>query len=178
MTQQPRLIHQAELIDAPAVPLRKRPAAHQGAPAPRENSLTAMVAENRATAAAVVINEAWWPAQRAWLAAETDRLGAMLETAMASMKQRTDARWGKVWRLTARYEYMEETLQCVKEHPIVCLGCGFGFGADIPAEDVTGVSLRGLIDGGTWLRYCIQPPGGCNDTWVQSRTAELIREWK
>jgi len=33
MTQQPRLIHQAELIDAPAVPLRKRPAAHQGAPA-------------------------------------------------------------------------------------------------------------------------------------------------
>lgn len=161
---------QGELLDLPN-PTPDKPAVPLRAPA---EGLAAMRARHRSEAAAITIDEAWLPAQAAWLESECERFARLLTLGMAACTQATDSRWPKVWRLQALYEYLHDTLTLVQKqgHVVVCL-CGQGFGAPVPVE----LAHRQLVDEGSgqWLRYCTR----CQESsGIALRTAALQRSWQ
>jgi hypothetical protein len=162
---------QGELLDMPN-PVIPLPPLAKGPTAPVEG-LTAMRERHRSEAATVVIDEAWLPLQLAWLRAECDRLGDALTKGMAAMKQRTDAKWPKVWLLNARYEWVDDTRQLVERqgHVVAC-PCGDSFGVSLPPA----LFHRHLVDEGSgyWGRYCPQ----CAKSLIQQRADALMYNWE
>lgn len=149
-----------------AVSAAERKAIAENARLPGDpGTLTALIDEQRAKAAAIEVSDAdlaaWYGEQLADIEARAARKRAAAERNLTLLDGPHDPRWPMFWKIEAEARYLEDSAVRLTRagHLLCCPNHGIdGVDLEAPPGFWLALSLRGLLapGGGStdWMRYC------------------------